>query len=576
MVPSESPMPDFAASSLTGSTAPPIATPAAAEPGAGATSTAREAYFKRAQQAVAARTAAGASGGMSDDTSTAATPDLGELAVETMGSVDPRPAYHTQREIWPVGFSGKGTFCLAPGVQEQYRCEVIDGGNVPTFRVTFMPDGVEHSAGSDGARDQRAAQQNSHLDQTSSPQRSWEDSTPGGAWAQAMAARRVEHAAWHTTAGAMAAVAQHALDPGGEDEEEANLLKEVHAALSRKQTLQNALGRVATAGYGQKASGAHGSSSAAAMQALLASDNLPVGSAETGGLVLPKTSAFLGTTAGETVEALPGALHCNNYLFREERTQRVAAAHRKASLAVAAAAMGPSTSKSKSGESGSGGGGSGKRKRAPRGSGGGSGGGASSAAINKEKNALKEAERLRIRDAELTALADSKLELKRQREQEREEKKTLQQEDKEARKRARENDRELAKQMREEDKVRREKGRDAEKVARLLRKEVADSVGKMIRMQPLFFILDASARAPSILPHFSLFHHIGLVSVCLCAWRRWRRSAAAPSKPLWRTCTPKPSATKWAWCLLSPRRTNTKVAAAGLGRYPVLHLARVH
>ena len=483
IAPSESTIPDFTASSSAESTASPSATPATAEPVASAPSSAREAYFKRAQQAVAARTAAATvlEGTSDDASSAAATPQLGELAIESMGSVDPRPAYHTQREIWPVGFSGIGTFCLAPGVQEQYRCEVIDGGNVPIFRVTFLPEGLGHTSASVGASSHSAA-----LSSISSQEQSWEDGTPGGAWAQAMAARRLDHSAWHTTAGAMAAVAQHALDPGGEDEEEANLLKEVHAALSRKQTLQNALGRVATSGYGQKASGAHGYSSAAAMQALLASDNnyLPVGSAETGGLVLPKTSAFLGATAGATVEALPGALHCNNYLFREERTQRVAAAHRKASLAVAAAAMGPATSSSKSGESG--GGGSGKRKRRKRGSGaagsssGGGAAGASAASI-KEKNALKEAERLRIRDAELTALADSKLELKRQREQEREEKKTLQQEDKEARKRARENDRELAKQMKEEDKVRREKGRDAEKVARLLRKEVADAVSDAVR-----------------------------------------------------------------------------------------------
>jgi hypothetical protein len=442
------PIPDFFATGSTGSpaTSSPAATPSAANPAVAAAASLREACFRRAQEAVAARAASAAATALS----------IGELTVESLGSVDPRSAYYTQREIWPVGFAGAGTFCLAPGVPERFRCQVLDGGSAPNFKVTFLPDDADLKGG-ENLGSSLAMHNSGGGSSSSSPAapsvNSWEGATPAIAWALALAARRLDHSAWHTTSGALAAVAQHALEMGGEDEEEASLLKEVHAALSRKQSLQNALARAA-AGNGQASSGSGGGAALAAVLASLLPSDRPTG------LVLPSRRAFLGVAAAEAVEALPGALHCAGYLFREERQLRVTAAHRKATSAAAAALCGHRGGPDETG--GGGGKGSGKGNR--RGAGGGAGG------------AMREAERLRIRDAELTALADTKQTLKRQRDQEREEKKTLLLEDKEARKKARENDREHAKQMKEEDKVRREKGRDAEKVARQLRKEVADAV----------------------------------------------------------------------------------------------------
>ncbi|KAH7829345.1 putative F/Y-rich N-terminus [Monocercomonoides exilis] len=56
--------------------------------------------------------------------------------------VTDRPAYHTQRHIFPVGYKYKHKFtCLKhPTMKHLYLCEILDGGENPLFRVTCLCD----------------------------------------------------------------------------------------------------------------------------------------------------------------------------------------------------------------------------------------------------------------------------------------------------------------------------------------------------------------------------------------------------------------------------------------------------
>eukprot|EP00359_Climacostomum_virens_P008851 CAMPEP_0204906286 /NCGR_PEP_ID=MMETSP1397-20131031/5896_1 /ASSEMBLY_ACC=CAM_ASM_000891 /TAXON_ID=49980 /ORGANISM="Climacostomum Climacostomum virens, Strain Stock W-24" /LENGTH=256 /DNA_ID=CAMNT_0052075273 /DNA_START=527 /DNA_END=1294 /DNA_ORIENTATION=+ len=69
--------------------------------------------------------------------------DLGYIEAE-------RPAYFTDRNIFPVGFKSirEHSSMFVAGERMQYLCEILDGGQKPLFRVTPMKDGEplwEHS-----------------------------------------------------------------------------------------------------------------------------------------------------------------------------------------------------------------------------------------------------------------------------------------------------------------------------------------------------------------------------------------------------------------------------------------------
>jgi len=63
---------------------------------------------------------------------------LGELTVESLGSIIPQTPYITEKHIWPVGFKSYRYFCsmLNPEVRVKYTSEIIDGGDKPQFMVT--------------------------------------------------------------------------------------------------------------------------------------------------------------------------------------------------------------------------------------------------------------------------------------------------------------------------------------------------------------------------------------------------------------------------------------------------------
>ena len=62
---------------------------------------------------------------------------LGEIEVE-------RPSYHTDRNIFPIGFKSirEHSSYKAAGERMQYLCEIFDGGAKPLFKVTPMENGV--------------------------------------------------------------------------------------------------------------------------------------------------------------------------------------------------------------------------------------------------------------------------------------------------------------------------------------------------------------------------------------------------------------------------------------------------
>jgi hypothetical protein len=66
-------------------------------------------------------------------------PEISER-VESLGEIDPRPTYHTENEIWPVGFTKFATYSLDPTLEETFKFEILDGGDEgPLFRVTYFP-----------------------------------------------------------------------------------------------------------------------------------------------------------------------------------------------------------------------------------------------------------------------------------------------------------------------------------------------------------------------------------------------------------------------------------------------------
>ncbi|KAA6387135.1 MAG: hypothetical protein EZS28_017339 [Streblomastix strix] len=67
---------------------------------------------------------------------------IGEDELINHGIITNRPAYHTQRHIFPIGYQYKHKFtCLKhPKEKHHYLCEILDGGDNPVFRVTSICD----------------------------------------------------------------------------------------------------------------------------------------------------------------------------------------------------------------------------------------------------------------------------------------------------------------------------------------------------------------------------------------------------------------------------------------------------
>lgn len=61
---------------------------------------------------------------------------LGALTIHEVGKVVwDRPAFHTDKYIWPVGFKSTRVYTSAKNIEERipYTCEIIDGGTAPQF-----------------------------------------------------------------------------------------------------------------------------------------------------------------------------------------------------------------------------------------------------------------------------------------------------------------------------------------------------------------------------------------------------------------------------------------------------------
>ena len=68
---------------------------------------------------------------------------IGNVVVKRLGNiVHDRPAYHTRRFIYPVGFLSERTYASyrQPGSKTVYVCEVLDGGRAPEFKITVIDD----------------------------------------------------------------------------------------------------------------------------------------------------------------------------------------------------------------------------------------------------------------------------------------------------------------------------------------------------------------------------------------------------------------------------------------------------
>jgi len=67
---------------------------------------------------------------------------LGELTLENLGVIIPRPPYISEKHIWPVGFSSSRYFSsmLNPELRVKYTSQIVDAGDRPQFVVTAADD----------------------------------------------------------------------------------------------------------------------------------------------------------------------------------------------------------------------------------------------------------------------------------------------------------------------------------------------------------------------------------------------------------------------------------------------------
>ena len=66
----------------------------------------------------------------------------GSLTLIHPGVVNPLPAYHSAHNIFPVGFVSERLYASIYDKSKKalYRCEILDGGDKPIFKVTCSED----------------------------------------------------------------------------------------------------------------------------------------------------------------------------------------------------------------------------------------------------------------------------------------------------------------------------------------------------------------------------------------------------------------------------------------------------
>jgi hypothetical protein len=67
---------------------------------------------------------------------------LGELSVESIGTIIPQPPYISEKHVWPVGFSSTRYFSsmINPELRVKYTSQIVDAGDKPQFVVTASDD----------------------------------------------------------------------------------------------------------------------------------------------------------------------------------------------------------------------------------------------------------------------------------------------------------------------------------------------------------------------------------------------------------------------------------------------------
>lgn len=64
----------------------------------------------------------------------------GVISIESLGRINPAPAFHSEKYIWPVGFRSKREYAssLTPDGRTRYICEILENADAtaPLFRVT--------------------------------------------------------------------------------------------------------------------------------------------------------------------------------------------------------------------------------------------------------------------------------------------------------------------------------------------------------------------------------------------------------------------------------------------------------
>lgn len=69
---------------------------------------------------------------------------LGELCIESLGTIIARPPFITDKHVWPVGFSSTRYFSsmINPEIRVKYTSQIIDVADKPQFIVTAADDPI--------------------------------------------------------------------------------------------------------------------------------------------------------------------------------------------------------------------------------------------------------------------------------------------------------------------------------------------------------------------------------------------------------------------------------------------------
>ena len=62
---------------------------------------------------------------------------FGQIRLESLGQVSLKPNFHTERYIYPIGFTTVRSYhsMINPNIQVEYASMIIDGGDIPLYRV---------------------------------------------------------------------------------------------------------------------------------------------------------------------------------------------------------------------------------------------------------------------------------------------------------------------------------------------------------------------------------------------------------------------------------------------------------